>query len=86
MLTNPDQERLDKATQVAWLLQQDLLELSRAENPLLADIGYTLLEQVVTMHRRLDRLCVVTRESPLNAQADSNAALAELPDSASRSV
>ena len=40
MLTNPDQERLDKATQVAWLLQQDLLELSRAKNTLLADIGF----------------------------------------------
>ena len=64
MLTNPDQERLDKAAQAAQLLQQDLLDLSRADNPLLADIGSGLLEEIVALHTRLDRLCVVTRESP----------------------
>ncbi len=63
MLTNRDQERLDKATQAVQLLRQDLLDLSRADNPLLADIGYGLLEETTSLHTRLDRLCVVSRES-----------------------
>ncbi len=62
MLTKQDQERLDKATQAANLLQQDVLDLSRSDNPLLADIGYSLLDDVVSLHNRLERLTVVTRE------------------------
>jgi hypothetical protein len=62
MLTKQDQERLDKATQAANLLQRDVLDLSRSDNPLLADIGYSLLDDVVSLHNRLERLTVVTRE------------------------
>ena len=64
MLTNLDQERLNKAAQAAELLQQDLLGLSRADNPFLTDIGYGLLEETTRLHTLLDRLCVVTRVSP----------------------
>ncbi len=63
MLTKLDQERLDKATQAASLLQADMRDLSRADNPLLADIAYTLLDDVVGLHQRLERLTVLTRES-----------------------
>lgn len=62
MLTKLDQERLDKATQAAGLLQEDMRDLSRADNPLLADIAYTLLDEVVALHQRLQRLSVLTRE------------------------
>ncbi len=62
MLTKLDQERLDKATQAAGLFQEDMRDLSRAENPLLADIAYTLLDDVVGLHQRLQRISVLVRE------------------------
>ena len=64
MLTASDREALLKTAQTAELLKQDVLCLSRTENPLLADIGYGLLEEVAAFHNRLDRLVAVTNEQP----------------------
>ena len=62
MLNAKDREKLVKSLQTVSLFQQDVLDLSRADNPLLADIGYGLLEEVATLQQRLERLNVVTRQ------------------------
>lgn len=56
------QERLAKATQAAGMLSHDVRDLSQADNSLLADVAYTLLDDVVMLHQRLQRLTVLVRE------------------------
>ncbi len=62
MLTTTDREKLTKAAQTSSLLMQDILDISRAENALLADIGYELLENMAAFHNRLGRLIVICDE------------------------
>lgn len=50
-----DQERLERAIHSARFLQLDLLELIKADNPLLADIGLDLVEGFAPIFRRIDR-------------------------------
>jgi hypothetical protein len=50
-----DQERLERAIHSARFLQLDLLELTKADNALLADIGLDLVEGFAPIHRRIER-------------------------------
>lgn len=61
MLTAQDRERLVKANQGANLLIQDLQELVKAGDPLLADIALELLAPAVQLAQRLSRIEVSTR-------------------------
>ena len=62
MLKASDQEKVVKSSQTANLLVQDLRELVKAANPLLADIGLDVLEQAVKVENRLKRLESVSHE------------------------
>ena len=50
-----DQENIVKCSQTASLLSQDLRDLVKSSNPLLADIAREILEQVVKVESRLKR-------------------------------
>lgn len=56
MLNEKDQENLTKAAQTAELLGQDLRELVKSENPLLADIALELLESSSAIEHRIKRI------------------------------
>jgi len=56
MLNASDQENVVKSSQTANLLVQDLLELVKATNPLLAEMAIEILEQAVQIERRLKRI------------------------------
>lgn len=61
MLNAVDQERLIKASHTAKFLVQDLQELVKSANPLLADIALEILQQAVQFEQRLARVESVTR-------------------------
>lgn len=61
MLNTNDQENLVKTSQGANLLVQDLRELVKSTNPLLADIAIELLQQAVQIEQRLNRIESLTR-------------------------
>ncbi len=50
-----DQENIVKCSQTASLLSQDLRDLVKSSNPLLADIALEILEQFVKIENRLKR-------------------------------
>ncbi len=50
-----DQENIVKCSQTASLLSQDLRDLVKSSNPLLADIALEILEQCVKIENRLKR-------------------------------
>jgi hypothetical protein len=56
-----DQERIIKASQSANLLDQDLRELVKSENVLLADVALEILHQAAKIEQRLKRLESICR-------------------------
>lgn len=60
MLNGNDKERLEKAAQSADLFVQDLQDLAKAENVLLANIAEELLKHAAVLEQRLCRIKHVT--------------------------
>lgn len=61
MLNASDQESLIKASQGANLFVQDLRQLVKADNPLLAELAMEVLQQAVLLEQKLNRLVSVTK-------------------------
>ena len=60
MLNAKDREDLVKSSQTANLLVQDLRDLVKAANPLLAEIAMEILQQAVQIEQRLNRIDSIT--------------------------
>ena len=60
MLNANDKETLVKSSQTANLLVQDLRDLVKAVNPLLAEIAIEILQQAVQIEQRLNRIDSMT--------------------------
>lgn len=60
MLNANDKENLVKSSQTANLLVQDLRDLVKAANPLLAEIAIEILQQTVQIEQRLNRIDSIT--------------------------
>ena len=60
MLNASDKENLVKSSQAANLLVQDLRDLVKAANPLLAEIAIEILQQAVQIEQRLNRIDSIT--------------------------
>lgn len=60
MLNANDKENLIKSSQTANLLVQDLRDLVKAANPLLAEIAMEILQQAVQIEQRLNRIDSIT--------------------------
>ena len=60
MLNANDKENLVKSSQTANLLVQDLRDLVKAANPLLAEIAIEILQQAVQVEQRLNRIDSIT--------------------------
>lgn len=60
MLNANDKENLVKSSQTANLLVQDLRDLVKAANPLLAEIAIEILQQAVQIEQRLNRIDSMT--------------------------
>lgn len=60
MLNANDKENLVKSSQTANLLVQDLRDLVKAANPLLAEIAIEILQQAVQIEQRLNRIDSIT--------------------------
>ena len=60
MLGENDKERLEKAAQSADLFVQDLQDLAKAEDVLLANIAEELLKHAAVLEQRLCRIEHVT--------------------------
>lgn len=60
MLNAKDREGLVKSSQTANLLVQDLRDLVKAANPLLAEIAIEILQQAVQIEQRLNRIDSIT--------------------------
>jgi len=56
MLNAYDQETVVKARQTANLLVQDLRNLVKLHNPVLAEIGIEILQQVVRLEQKMKRM------------------------------
>ncbi|MDP2852590.1 MAG: hypothetical protein Q8O23_04205 [Gallionella sp.] len=56
MLNANDKENLVKSSQTANLLVQDLRDLVKAANPLLAEIAIEILQQTVQIEQQLNRI------------------------------
>jgi hypothetical protein len=56
MMSDMDWERITKATQAADLLAQDLKELAKADNAVLADVAIELMKQATAIEDRLKRI------------------------------
>jgi predicted YcjX-like family ATPase len=61
MLSQQDKERLVKAQQSVNLAHQSILDLYKAENQLLAEHGFDMMETLVKMNQKLQRLLVVAK-------------------------
>lgn len=61
MLNANDKENLVKSSQAANLLVQDLRDLVKSENPLLAEISIEILQLAVQVEKRLNRIDSITR-------------------------
>lgn len=61
MLNAYDQENVLKSSQIANLLVQDLRELVKSPNPLLADIALEIMQQAIQIEQRLKRIDSITR-------------------------
>jgi hypothetical protein len=61
MLTAKEREDLEKAAQTADLLVRDIVELTGADNPLLAELGNGMLTVVGSLRQQLARLVVATK-------------------------
>ena len=60
MLNANDKENLVKSSQTANLLVQDLRDLVKAANPLLAEIAMEILQQAIQIEQRLNRIDSIT--------------------------
>jgi hypothetical protein len=60
MINSQDKKNLEKSTHAANFLVQDLLELTKSDNPLLADIAQELLQQAIQIELRLKRINSIT--------------------------
>lgn len=60
MLNANDKENLVKSSQTANLLVQDLRDLLKSANPLLAEIVIEILQQAVQIEQRLNRIDSIT--------------------------
>ena len=60
MLNANDKENLVKSSQTANLLVQDLRDLVKAANPLLAEIAIEILQQADQIEQRLNRIDSIT--------------------------
>lgn len=60
MLNANDKENLLKSSQTANLLVQDLRDLVKSANPLLAEIVIEILQQAVQIEQRLNRIDSIT--------------------------
>lgn len=60
MLNASDKENLIKASQGANLFVQDLRQLVKADNPLLAELAMEVLQQAVLLEQKLNRLVSAT--------------------------
>lgn len=61
MLNAKDQESLTKANHDASFLVQDIGDLVKSSNPLLADIALEILQQATQIEQKLKRLELITR-------------------------
>jgi len=61
MLNANDSESLAKSSQTANLLVQDLRDLVKSANPLLAEIAIEILQQAIQIEQRLNRIESITR-------------------------
>ncbi len=61
MLNAYDQGNLVKFSKTASLLVQDLRDLVKSANPLLAEITFEILQQTLQIEQRLKRLETITR-------------------------
>lgn len=61
MLSANDSESLVKSSQTANLLVQDLRDMVKSANPLLAEIAIEILQQAVQIEQRLNRIESITR-------------------------
>lgn len=60
MLNANDSENLAKSSQTANLLVQDLRDLVKSTNPLLAEIAIEILQQASQIEQRLNRIKSIT--------------------------
>jgi len=60
MLNTNDKYNLVKSSQTTNLLVQDLRDLVKAANPLLAEIAIEILQQAVQIEQRLNRIDSIT--------------------------
>ena len=60
MLNARDREEVIKSSQTANLLVQDLRELVKSENPLLADVAMEILKLAVDVEQKLKRIESIT--------------------------
>lgn len=61
MLNANDSESLAKSSQTANLLVQDLRDLVKSANPLLAEIAIEILQQTIQIEQRLNWIESITR-------------------------
>ncbi len=61
MLNANDKENVVKSSQTANLLVQDLRDLVKSANPLLAEMALEILKQAVQIEQRLSRIESITR-------------------------
>jgi hypothetical protein len=61
MLSSKDREKLEAAQQVLDLASQSVAELYKAEDQLLAEHAYDMLEPLEKMKLKLSRLLSVTK-------------------------
>jgi hypothetical protein len=59
--SNPELVNLVKSSQAANLLVQELRDLVKAADPLLAEIAIEILQQAVQLEQRLNRIDSITR-------------------------
>ena len=60
MFSSQDQEKVIKSSQSANLLIQDLREMVKSTDPLLAEMALEILQQTVQIEQRLKRLESIT--------------------------
>jgi hypothetical protein len=65
MLSQFDKEKLEAAQQAVDLAQQSVTELYKAEDQMLAEHAFELLEPLGKMNKKLQRLLSVTKTSSI---------------------
>lgn len=59
MISPQDKEKLEAAQQAVDLAHQSLVDLYQAENQILAEHGFDMLESLEKMNKKLKRLLVI---------------------------